>query len=251
MRNTKLSIVIPAFNEAVRLPPSLHRIGTYLREDPTLLPAEVLVVDDGSSDATAETAAAVQMPDGIDLKVLVHPSNRGKGAAVRSGFSTTTGAWVLLTDADLSAPIDELKVLLAAAAADRVVIGSRAVDRRLIENPQPWYRDLMGRTFNLGVRSLALGDLHDTQCGFKLFPGDLARALAPSQRLDGFAFDVELLVLARWWGYAIREVGVRWRHVDASRVSPIRHSSQMMRDLLRLWWWRSAGRLPVRPGNQT
>jgi len=251
MTDTKLSIVIPAFNEALRLPPSLHRIGTYLRENLTLLPAEVLVVDDGSSDATAEAAGAVHMPEGIDLRVLVHPTNRGKGAAVRSGFSATSGTWVLLTDADLSAPIDELEVLFAAAATDRVVIGSRAVDRRLIENPQPWYRDLMGRTFNLAVRSLALGDLHDTQCGFKLFPGDLARALAPSQRLDGFAFDVELLVLARWWGYAIREVGVRWRHVDASRVSPIRHSSQMMWDLLRLWWWRSAGRLPVRTGNQT
>ncbi len=248
MTSPRLSIVIPALDEAQRLPPSLERIGSYLRGDPMRLPAEVLVVDDGSADDTAKMAAAVRMPAGIDLRILVHPTNRGKGAAVRTGFAAATGAWVLLTDADLSAPIDELTVLFAAVDVDCVVIGSRAVDRRLIVRRQPWYRDLMGRTFNLGVRALALGDLHDTQCGFKLFPGELARALAASQRLNGFAFDVELLVLARSWGHTIREVGVRWRHVEASRVSPIRHSSQMIRDLLRLWWWRTAGLLPPRPG---
>lgn len=247
MTTTKLSIVIPALDEARRLPPTLLRIGAHLAEHTTQLPAEVLVIDDGSSDGTAEAAAAVPMPAGIDLRVLIHTTNRGKGAAVRTGFNSAAGSWVLLTDADLSAPIEELSVLFSAAGENRVVIGSRAIDRRLIENPQPWYRDLMGRTFNLGVRSLALGDLHDTQCGFKLFPGELARALARSQRLDGFAFDVELLVLARRWGYEIREVGVRWRHVEASRVSPIRHSSQMIRDLLRLWWWRLAARLPRHP----
>jgi len=247
----QLSIVIPALDEAWRLPPNLDRIGAYLAANPDLLPAEILVVDDGSIDGTAAAIAAAHLPKGIDLRVLIHPVNRGKGAAVRTGFASTGGRWVLLTDADLSAPIEDLPILVSAADPGAVAIGSRAVDRRLVETPQPWYRDLMGRTFNLAVRSLALGDLHDTQCGFKLFPGELARALAANQRLDGFAFDVELLVLSRWWGYEIHEVGVRWRHVEASRVLPVRHSSQMIRDLLRLWWWRISGGIPTPPDTLT
>lgn len=105
----------------------------------------------------------------------------------------------------------------------------------------------MGRTFNLIVRMLGLSRIHDTQCGFKLFPGNLARSLAAVQRLDGFAFDVELLVIARSWGYPVHEVGVRWRHIEASRVLAVRHSAQMLRDLLRLWWWRTSGALPPAP----
>ena len=138
--------------------------------------------------------------------------------------------------------------MLAIAAEDGgVAIGSRAVQRRLIEVRQPRHRDLMGRTFNLVVRALGLSGIHDTQCGFKLFPGNLARGLATVQRLDGFAFDVELLVIARSWGYLIHEVGVRWRHIEASRVLAGRHSAQMLRDLLRLWWWRNIGTLPQPP----
>ncbi len=129
-------------------------------------------------------------------------------------------------------------------------MGSRSVERQLIENPQPWYRDLMGRSFNLAVRTLGLADLGDTQCGFKLFPGDLARMLSSAQKLDGFAFDVELLVLARHWGFPVHEVGVRWQHVEASRVQAVRHSSQMLRDVLRLWLWRASSRLAGLPRNR-
>lgn len=243
-----LSVVIPAFNESERLPPTIARIGGYLADKPDWLPAEIIVVDDGSSDDTAAAAKAVDVPAGSRLEVFVHAENRGKGAAVRTGFARTTGDWVLLTDADLSAPIAELPKLTRAAAEGGVAVGSRSVERQLIENPQPWYRDLMGRSFNLAVRTLGLADLGDTQCGFKLFPGDLARSLSSAQKLDGFAFDVELLVLARHWGFPVHEVGVRWQHVEASRVQAVRHSSQMLRDVLRIWMWRASSRLPALPG---
>ncbi len=243
----RLSVVIPALDESGRLPPSLERIGSFLGDNPGWLPAEIIVVDDGSKDGTAAAARAAKLPSEVSLHIANHPTNLGKGAAVRTGFGLTVGDWVLLTDADLSAPIEELPILVSAADDGGVAIGSRAVHRRLVEVRQPRHRDFMGRTFNLIVRMLGLSGIHDTQCGFKLFPGSLARALAAVQRLDGFAFDVELLVIARSWGYPVHEVGVRWRHIEASRVLAIRHSAQMLRDLLRLWWWRTSGALPPAP----
>jgi len=239
--------VIPAFNEADRLAPTLGRILSFLAGAPGWRPAEIVVVDDGSSDATADLARSHPLVDGVTLSVAVHPVNRGKGAAVRTGFGRCRGAWVLLTDADLSAPIEDLALLADAARDSVVAVGSRAVDRRLVTQRQPLHRDLMGRTFNLAIQALGLTRLHDTQCGFKLFPGNLARDLATAQKLDGFAFDVELLVLARHWGYRIEEVGVHWQHVEASRVMAIRHSSQMLRDALKLWWRRATLALPADP----
>lgn len=238
-------MVIPALNEALRLPPTLARVAAYLEADGSWLPAEIVVVDDGSRDGTAAAAVLDRAPAGIDLRVLVHEKNRGKGAAVRTGFAAAAGAWVLLTDADLSAPIEDLATLAPAAAPNGVAVGSRAVDRRLVGTPQPRHRDLMGRSFNLVLRALRLTRLGDTQCGFKLFPGDLARALAAAQRLDGFAFDVELLLLAAHWGVPVTEVGVHWHHVEASRVLALRHSREMLRDALRLAWWRARGSLPL------
>lgn len=243
----ELSVVIPALNEAARLPPTLERIGAYLARHPDWLPAEIIVVDDGSSDGTAAAATRVSLADGIELRIAEHAMNRGKGAAVRTGFSLAAGHWVLLTDADLSAPIEELPALARGAARNSVVVGSRAVERRLIGTPQPRHRDLMGRTFNLILRALQLTQIGDTQCGFKLFPGNLARALAAVQRLDGFGFDVELLLIAGHWGFGLTEAPVRWNHVEASRVMAGKHSLEMFRDALRLWWWRARGRLPNRP----
>jgi len=243
----ELSVVIPALNEAGRLPPTLARIGAYLGTHPDWQPSEIIVIDDGSSDGTATSAASVDLPRGVDLRVVKHPHNLGKGAAVRSGFDHAVGRWVLLTDADLSAPIEELSVLARAASRSSVVVGSRAVERRLVETPQPRHRDLMGRTFNLILRMLRLTGIRDTQCGFKLFPGDLARALAGAQRLDGFAFDVELLLLADSWGFEINEIGVRWNHIEASRVMAVKHSKEMFTDSMRLWWWRAFGKLSARP----
>jgi dolichyl-phosphate beta-glucosyltransferase len=243
----RLSVVIPALDESGRLPPSLDRISSFLSDNPNWLPAEIIVVDDGSRDGTAEAVRAAKLPNEIDLRIANHRKNLGKGAAVRTGFGLSVGEWVLLTDADLSTPVEELSSLARAAEDGGVAIGSRAVQRRLVEVRQPRHRDFMGRTFNLIVRTLGLCNIHDTQCGFKLFPGNLARDLSAVQHLDGFAFDVELLVIARSWGYTVHEVGVRWRHIEASRVLAVRHSAQMLRDLLRLWWWRSTGSLPQSP----
>lgn len=244
----RLSVVIPAYQEEQRLPSSLERITEYLATCPDLAPAEVVVVDDGSADRTAAVARGFR-PTGsaLEMVVLQHAANRGKGAAVRTGFAASRGALLLLCDADLAAPIEELGVLRAAHTLRRVVVGSRAIDRTLIETLQPRYRDLMGRTFNGIVRALALPGIRDSQCGFKLYPGAVGRALAAHQLLDGFAFDVELLALARHWGVEVVEVPVRWRHVEASRVRPVRHSAQMLRDILHLWWRTRSGRLPVTP----
>jgi len=242
-RMPKLSVVVPAYNEAERLPGTLQRMAAYLVTPAEWIPAEIVVVDDGSSDETAAAAERVLAPAGVVHRVERHPFNRGKGAAVRTGVALSRGARVLISDADLATPLEELGRLWPLCDDRTVVVGSRAVDRRLIERRQPWYRDLMGRSFNLLVRILVGGGIHDTQCGFKLFPGQLARHLARVQRLDGFAFDVELLARSRALGYETREIGVRWRHVEASRVSPLRHSLEMFRDLLRIAAMKGSGEL--------
>jgi len=243
----RLSVVIPALNEAGRLPSTLASFYAFLGDRPTWNPAEVIVVDDGSQDETAAAAASVATLPGLELVVLRHSRNRGKGAAVRTGFGAARGALVLLSDADEATPVGELETLARLGGDRRVVIGSRAVDRALISVPQPRRRDLLGRAFNVATRLAGLAGEHDTQCGFKLFPGDLARELARVQRLDGFAYDIELLLLARRWGFAVREVAVAWRHVEASRVLPVRHGTQMLRDLARLWWWVRCGHMAPMP----
>ncbi len=242
-----LSVVIPAFNEADRLPKTLESIDLFLLEAEDLGPAEIIIVDDGSKDRTSEVGNAFQSFGNTVVRVFRHQKNQGKGAAVRTGFEHSKGRQVLLSDADLAAPIAGLRRMTPAYGDSTVVVGSRAVDRALLFDPQPLYRDLMGRAFNLMVRALLLPGIFDTQCGFKLFPGGLARSLAMVQRTDGFAYDVELLALSLSWGYSIVEVGVPWGHVEASRVQPGRHSAQMFRDLLRISLRRWSLGLPREP----
>ncbi len=240
MHSPRLSLVIPAFNEASRLPQTLQRIASYLKSKPELLPAEVVVVNDGSTDETAAVVSAWQPPAGLALVVHSLPENRGKGAAVRAGLGLASGEMVLITDADLATPIEELEKLLPYAHA--VACGSRALDRKLISKRQPFLRDRLGRIFNLALRLLGLTHMRDTQCGFKLLPGALAHQLSQELTFDGFIYDVELLTRAQKRGFSVVEVPVRWAHVEASRVRPFRHGFEMLVDALRLrlLLWREA-----------
>jgi glycosyltransferase involved in cell wall biosynthesis len=236
-----LSVVIPAFNEARRLPATLAEIASFLDRNDHWQPAEILVVDDGSSDDTADKARlAAPLSPQVTCRALRLERNRGKGAAVRTGLAASRGAWVLLTDADLAAPVVEVEALRRAGVT--LAVGSRAVRRELIGRRQPLQRDLLGRAFNLLLRTLGLTAMLDTQCGFKLVEGDLARRLAAVLRLDGFAYDVELLARGRRMGATLAEVPVRWSHVDDSRVRPLRHGVRMVCDALRLRWWLWTGR---------
>jgi len=232
----EISVVIPAYNEAGRIEPGLRRALEYL--DRRGAAYELLVVDDGSRDATAEVAAAFA---DRGVRVLRQDRNRGKGAAVRAGLLASRGQKVLLTDADFSTPIEEMEKLETRLGDAPVVIGSRAVAGADVQRHQPFYRELMGKTFNLLIRLLGVRGLRDTQCGFKLTRGDIGRALAADLTIEGFAYDVELLWLARRRGHRVAEVGVVWVNSPDSRVDPIRSSLSMLRDVI-LMRFRHRGR---------
>ncbi|MFN7989691.1 MAG: dolichyl-phosphate beta-glucosyltransferase [Thermoanaerobaculia bacterium] len=211
-----LSLVIPAYNEEKRLPVSLARIADWLGSRTPAISAELVVVDDGSADRTAAVAEKTAAGLGLTARVIRFPENRGKGAAVRAGVLESAGEHVLVTDADLSTPIEEVDKLLAAGAP--VAIGSRGVDTTLVKQRQPLFRVASGKVFNLLVRVLAVSGIRDTQCGFKLFRRDAAREVFSRATVDRFAFDVEALLLARRLGYAIAEVPVLWFNSPDTRV---------------------------------
>jgi dolichyl-phosphate beta-glucosyltransferase len=214
----ELSVVIPAYNEAERLPETIEKIKRYLAEKAS--PFELIVVDDGSTDATAERAA---LAIGTLGSVIRLGRNRGKGHAVRRGMLAATGARRLMTDADLSTPIEDLPKLMARLdAGDEVAIASRALEDSRIEIRQPSFRENVGRLFNAVVQVLVVSGIRDTQCGFKLFTADAAELIFGATRLDGFAFDVEALYLAKRAGLAVSEVGVTWRNDEATRVTTLR-----------------------------
>ena len=216
-RGIELSIVIPAFNEEERLPASLGAVSAYLAARPSAPRVEVLVVDDGSSDATASRAEDAGRRHGLDLRVLRLPKNRGKGFAVRTGCLEAAGRLILVSDADFSTPIYEWEKL--ASAKTPVAIGSRAVDESLVKERQSIGRIAMGKLFNRIVRLLLLPGIHDTQCGFKLFSREAAREIFSRAKVDRFAYDVEALALSRGLGYAIAEVPVLWFNSPDSRVT--------------------------------
>ena len=226
-----LSVVIPCYNEERRLPPTLESIRRYLRLHQ--IQGELILVDDGSRDGTRSLMRAEAARHG-DVRVVAVSPNRGKGRAVAEGVRVARTEHVLVSDADLSTPIEELSKLQAALArgAD-VAIGSRAAPGAR-EIDQPLHRQLMGKTFNRLVQTLLLPGFRDTQCGFKLFRGQVAHGLFSGLLIEGFAFDVEVLVRALDAGCTVEEVPVRWFNSGTSTVAPLRASTTMLRDLLRL-----------------
>ncbi|HSO93174.1 MAG TPA: dolichyl-phosphate beta-glucosyltransferase [Candidatus Dormibacteraeota bacterium] len=227
--NPEISIIIPAFDEALRLPATLDRIEHFISEG--RLKAEVIVVDDGSRDNTAEVVKerACRWP----LLRLVLAGHNGKGAAVRLGMAAAAGRYRVFSDADLSVPIEDLdKLLKPLREGAGVAIASRALKDSEIELHQPWYRETMGKAFNRLVRIFVLGGVHDTQCGFKAFTAEVAERVFPPLQTHGFGFDVEVLYRAQRAGYRIAEVPTRWINSPQSRVHPIRHSLAMFIELL-------------------
>ncbi len=231
MKAPQISIVIPAYNEARRLPASLTRIEEYLRS--RSLDSEVIVVDDGSSDGTAALvrARAARWPC---LKLVSAGRNAGKGRAVQLGMAAATGKWRIFTDADLSVPIDDLDRLLTPLQQDgaAIAIASRALAASDVQLHQPWYRETMGKMFNRLVQLLVMRGIRDTQCGFKAFSEEAATKLFPPLQTPGFGFDVEVLYRARLARFKIAEVPIRWINSPQSRVHPIRHSLAMFLELL-------------------
>jgi glycosyltransferase involved in cell wall biosynthesis len=229
------SLVIPAFNEAQRIGQTLRAALRYL--ETTSPQSELIVVNDGSTDATSEIVRDVLAArTGISARLLEHSPNRGKGAAVRQGLLAATAPIGLFSDADLSTPIEEAPKLIEPIAAGEldVAFGSRALDRNLIGHHQPWRREQGGRVFNLIVR-LATGlPYWDTQCGFKAFRLDVFRPILERAKTDGFGFDVELLYLARQVNLRMKEIPVRWNHVEGSKVSFFRDSLRMLREIAAL-----------------
>jgi dolichyl-phosphate beta-glucosyltransferase len=231
-----ISIIIPAYNEAKRLPSTLEKVRAYLDGSAWDF-AEIVVVDDGSGDSTAEVARSA------GARVVRNPCNRGKGYTVRHGMLEAKGEWALFTDADLSSPIEELEKLWAAAESGgvQVAIGSRALDRSLVGVHQPFPRELMGRLFNIVMRMITGLPFRDTQCGFKLFETGAAREIFGRQKLDGFGFDVEVLFIAGKLGCRAIEVPVRWNDVAGTKVTLWR-GMQAYLDPLRVRWNGITGR---------
>ena len=229
-----LTIVIPAYNEEQRLIASMAKIVTYL--DASGVDAEILVVDDGSKDKTAELAASALA--GRRGRVVRNGDNRGKGYSVRHGVLEARGRFVLVTDADLSTPIEEHEKL-AKTIRDRdldVVIGSRALPESEVAVRQGRLRQTMGRGFNTIIRVLTGLPFHDTQCGFKLMDLERVRPLFEKMVVDGFAFDVELLFLCERFGLSVAEVPVTWRNATGSKVSILSDPLHMIADVLRVRW---------------
>lgn len=244
MSEPALSVVIPAYNEALRIGRSLDRIRTFLEARPEA--SEVIVVDDGSTDGTAELLGEASASWPI-LRALRHQPNRGKGYSVRRGMLDARGELVLFTDADLSAPVEEADKLIAALRQNRAdaAVGSRAVNRRLIGVHQPALREYGGRFFNLLVRLFTGLHISDTQCGLKLFRRDTTRRAFELQRSTGFGFDPEVLFLIERLGGRVVEVPVRWNNDPATKVHFARDSVRMVLDLARIRWRALTGKYPV------
>jgi glycosyltransferase involved in cell wall biosynthesis len=241
------SIVIPAYNESARIEATLREVVGCIRSEGWR--AEVIVVNDGSTDTTARQVLdfAMMAPE---VRLVENPGNHGKGFSVRNGLLQAQGEIVMFTDADLSAPIREAELLFAAigAGAD-IAIGSRWLERNRQTHRQPWYRQFFGRCFNLVTRTVMGLKFHDTQCGFKAFTRAAAQTVFQLQTIEGWGFDPEILFIATKRNLHVEEVPVSWGHDERSRMSYLRDGIQMLREMVIIRWNALLGRYngPVQP----
>lgn len=230
-------MIVPAYNEVERIGPTLARIEEYLSAQPYTW--TVTVVSDGSTDGT-DQAVLDYAKDHERFSLIAYKPNRGKGHAVRQGMLQVKGEYLLFSDADLAAPIEEVEKLFAAITPKTpIAIGSRPLKESRLEVRQPLYREMLGRAFNKAVQLFAVRGISDTQCGFKLFKGDVALDIFKRCKLNGFGFDFESLMIARDLGYGIAEVPIRWSHQEGSKVVLMRDGPKMLIELVKL---RLAGR---------
>jgi dolichyl-phosphate beta-glucosyltransferase len=222
-----ISIIIPAYNEEARLPSSLEQLYAFLDSQPYTF--EVVVVENGSQDRTLQVGQefATRLPN---LRII-HMDESGKGLAVRQGIFSSSGQYRFIADADFSMPVDEINLFLPPVCDSAIAIASRETAGSVRYN-EPFFRHFTGRVFNLLIRLLVLPDLHDTQCGFKCFRGDAAEDIFRYQSLNGWAFDVEVLKVARLHGWQITEIPVHWSYFPGSKVSIIRDSIRMLIELM-------------------
>jgi dolichyl-phosphate beta-glucosyltransferase len=247
----RLSIILPAYNEEARLEKSLRSAAEFAAG--LDFPAEVLVVDDGSRDRTAEIAEELAA-EWSCIRVVRHERNQGKGLAVRTGMLAAGGEWSLFSDVDEAVPIQEVLRLLEAAEREGAdaAIGTRYHPQSNIVRRQPWQRILVSRAGNLLIRALLLPGLKDTQCGFKLFRSATMQSVFARVTVRGFGFDLEVLAIARAWRRRIIEVPVTWVHGEGSTLRLGRAAWDILRDLLRLSWRLRTGFYAenLRPGGE-
>ena len=239
---SSLSIVIPAYNEEMRLPSTVEKLERFLVSAHGWDSIEIVIVDDGSKDGTAATVEKLAAENPV-FRLVKNPGNRGKGFAVKNGALSAKGEWLLVTDADLSSPIEELTKLVNAVRSQSadIAIGSRAVDRSLVSVRQPIFREYSGRFFNLVMRIVTGLPFMDTQCGFKLFHRRTVEPVFSRQVIEGFGFDVEDLFIAKALGFKTVEVPVRWANVEGTKVS-LSSGMNGFLDLLRVRWYQLSGR---------
>lgn len=229
-----ISVIIPAYNEANRIHPTIEAADQYLKE--RFVNHEIIVVDDGSLDSTFSVLSNL-CEKYKKLRVIRNKTNVGKGHAVRMGVLSSEGGLILICDADLSTPIVEIEKLIHwINKGFDIAIGSRALSDSEIDVRQPWYRERMGKIFNILVRLFVLRGFRDTQCGFKLFRSDVAKNIFKRSRIKGYSFDVEVLYIAKRLNYKIKEVPVRWLNSQDSKLSIVKDPLKMIIELFKIRW---------------
>lgn len=232
-----ISVIIPAFNEEKRIKKTLDAILFYLEQKKYSY--EIIVVNDGSTDKTKDVVLEFSSKK---IRILDNSSNRGKGYSIKQGFLAATKKWVLFTDADLSTPIEELETCFRYTDRAAVIIGSRNLSMSHIVVKQPFLRSTFGKIFPFFVRLLLLPQIKDSQCGFKLFRNDAAKKIAAMQQINGFCFDVEILFIAKKYGFVIQEIPITWSNDKRSKIKIISDSLAMFTDLFRIHWNNFCGR---------